>query len=450
MTNCYVDMTHPLYGYNAQSKDDNIIVAVNEEIRPCVRQKTSKYIELTEGTGHYYQSKDVPEDQLNCGPVKCLNTGTLWATPTEGKVGAKYRIRSRAENFALGFYAMYLNLTKAGDYTLKVTISDYNDTAQKNAYVYTQSFTAHTAGEHLRVIDLADSTIITQIGTGWKPGQEGIVFNVVIENTDTEKVTTQLGLSSLYIIADRSELRKFTNVLLSCLTSFTHNVTVDATDATCFGRQYDPASIEISKEITATTTSCNDWWLNPLQSMSKKMTSGIPVTDQFTVISKTIDGKEYGYLHLEDLYYEDCNSIFISGDTCSCSIMSNVPLTPGSNLELDEFIVLSQAHYATERGGVLVDKYYIGKDLLVTYNAERDVELIVANEKRLKSTKFRVIQKVVNTRGIEEYFVFNNVLITENSREFGVDGEITLSLTFVVSRDDDGNFYEIRRNMEDF
>lgn len=450
MAECYVDMTHPMYGYNAQSKDDTIIVAVNEEIRPCVRQKTKKYLEATAGTGHYYQRKDVPEDQLNCGPVKCLNTGTLWIQPTDGKVGAKYRIRSRAENFALGFFALYLNLPKAGGYKLQVTMSDYNDITQKDAYVYTQSFVAHAAGEHLRIIDLADASIIEQIGNGWKAAAEGVVFDITVESTDTDKVTQQIGLSSVYIIADRSELRKFANVLLSCLTSFTHNVTVDASDARCFGRQYDPSTVSISKDITATTTSCNDWWLNPLHSMSKKSTSGIPVTDQFTVTSKIIDGKEYGYLHLEDLYYEDCNSIIISGDTCDCSYMSNVPLTPGSNLEDDEFITLSQEHYATERGGVLVSPYYIGKDLLVTYNAERDVELIVANEKRLKSTKFRVIQKVVSTRGIEEYYVFNNVLITENSREFGTDGEITLSLTFVVNRDDDGNFYEIRRNMEDF
>ena len=56
---------------------------------------------------------------------------------------------------------------------------------------------------------------------------------------------------------------------------------------------------------------------------------------------------------------------------------------------------------------------------------------------------------VENTRGLKEYYVFNNVLITENSREFSTEGEITLSLSFTVSRDENGNFYEIRRNIED-
>ena len=75
--------------------------------------------------------------------------------------------------------------------------------------------------------------------------------------------------------------------------------------------------------------------------------------------------------------------------------------------------------------------------------------MIVANDKRLRNTHFRVIQEVENTCGIKEYYVFNNVLVTENSREFGTDGEVTLSLSFTVSRDENDNFYEIRRNVED-
>ena len=34
------------------------------------------------------------------------------------------------------------------------------------------------------------------------------------------------------------------------------------------------------------------------------------------------------------------------------------------------------------------------------------------------NTKFRVTQMVENTRGIKEYYVFNNVLVTEISRDW--------------------------------
>ena len=44
MSNCFVDMSHPMYGYNTQDRDNKIIVAINEEIRPVFGGKlTSKY-----------------------------------------------------------------------------------------------------------------------------------------------------------------------------------------------------------------------------------------------------------------------------------------------------------------------------------------------------------------------------------------------------------------------
>ena len=449
MSNCFVDMSHPMYGYNAQDKDNKIIVSITEEIRPCVRWKTSKQVQIPSGTLVSYVRKDVPEDQINCAPIKCLNTGTLYVNPADKKASAKFQVRSDADDFALGFNMLYLNLPKEGRYEFKAIVSDFKDLAQTNSYVYAYTFSTSAPGFVLRTVDFADTKVMTQTGTGWKPSDHGIVVTYEVTYKGEDALTGHIGFSSPSIVNDRSELRKFSNVLLSCLTSFTHNVSVPASDARCFGRQYDKSQVEITKEITATTTSCNDYWLNPLQSMSKKMTSGVPVTDSFTVEEITVDGKKYGSLVIPDLYYEDCNSIIVSSDRCACTYLSSMPLSPGVELEDDEFIALTQQYHGYSRGTVLVNPMYIGEKLIVTYNGERDVELIVANDKRLRNTHFRVIQEVENTRGIKEYYVFNNVLVTENSREFGTDGEVTLSLSFTVSRDENDNFYEIRRNVED-
>ena len=449
MSNCFVDMSHPMYGYNAQDKDSKIIVSITEEIRPCVRWKTSKQVQIPSGTLVSYVRKDVPEDQINCAPIKCLNTGTLYVNPADKKASAKFQVRSDADDFALGFNMLYLNLPKEGQYEFKAIVSDFKDLAQTNSYVYTYTFNTSAPGFVLRTVDFADTKVMTQTGTGWKPSDHGIVVTYEVTYKGEDALTGHIGFSSPSIVNDRSELRKFSNVLLSCLNSFTHNVSVPASDARCFGRQYDKSQVEITKEITATTTSCNDYWLNPLQSMSKKMTSGIPVTDSFTIEEITVDGKKYGSLVIPDLYYEDCNTIIVSSDRCACTYLSSMPLSPGVELEDDEFIALTQQYHGYSRGTVLVNPMYIGEKLIVTYNGERDVELIVANDKRLRNTHFRVIQEVENTRGIKEYYVFNNVLVTENSREFGTDGEVTLSLSFTVSRDENDNFYEIRRNVED-
>lgn len=449
MTNCNVDMSHPMYGYNTQDKDSQITVSITEDIKPCVRWKANKQTAIPKGSLVQYVRKDVPVDQINCNPSRCMNTGTLYIAPVNKVVKVQYQVRSVANDFALGFNMIYLNLSQVGQYELKVAVSDFFDTTQQNSYVYTYTFDNHTPGYVLRTIDFADTHVMTQTGTGWKVSDRGINISYQVTYKGDGVETAQIGFSTPMIVNDRSELRKFSNVLLSCLTSFTHNVSVPASDARCFGRAYDPSQVEITKEITATTTSCNDYWLNPLQSMSKKMTSGVPVTDVFTVEEYTVDGKRYGSFVIPDLYYEDCNTIIISSDRCDCTYLSMLPTSAGVALEDDEFIALTAENAGVERGTVLVNPMYIGEKLLVTYNGERDVELIVANDNRLRNTKFRVTQMVENTRGIKEYYVFNNVLVTELSRDYVTEGEITLSLSLTVSRDENGNFYEIRRNVED-
>ena len=449
MTNCNVDMSHPMYGYNTQDKDSQITVSITEDIKPCVRWKANKQTAIPTGSLVQYVRKDVPVDQINCNPSRCMNTGTLYIAPDKKVVKVQYQVRSVANDFALGFNMIYLNLIQVGQYELKVAVSDFFDTTQQNSYVYTYTFDNHTPGYVLRTIDFADTHVMTQTGTGWKVSDRGINISYQVTYKGDGVGANQIGFSTPMIVNDRSELRKFSNVLLSCLTSFTHNVSVPASDARCFGRAYDPSQVEITKEITATTTSCNDYWLNPLQSMSKKMTSGVPVTDVFPVEEYIVDGKRYGSFVIPDLYYEDCNTIIISSDRCDCTYLSMLPTSAGVALEDDEFIALTAENAGVERGTVLVNPMYIGEKLLVTYNGERDVELIVANDNRLRSTKFRVTQMVENTRGIKEYYVFNNVLVTELSRDYVTEGEITLSLSFTVSRDENGNFYEIRRNVED-
>lgn len=449
MTNCNVDMSHPMYGYNTQDKDSQITVSITEDIKPCVRWKANKQTAIPTGSLVQYVRKDVPVDQINCNPSRCMNTGTLYIAPDKKVVKVQYQVRSVANDFALGFNMIYLNLIQVGQYELKVAVSDFFDTTQQNSYVYTYTFDNHTPGYVLRTIDFSDTHVMTQTGTGWKVSDRGINISYQVTYKGDGVIANQIGFSTPMIVNDRSELRKFSNVLLSCLTSFTHNVSVPASDARCFGRAYDPSQVEITKEITATTTSCNDYWLNPLQSMSKKMTSGVPVTDVFPVEEYIVDGKRYGSFVIPDLYYEDCNTIIISSDRCDCTYLSMLPTSAGVALEDDEFIALTAENAGVERGTVLVNPMYIGEKLLVTYNGERDVELIVANDNRLRNTKFRVTQMVENTRGIKEYYVFNNVLVTELSRDYVTEGEITLSLSFTVSRDENGNFYEIRRNVED-
>ena len=81
MTNCNVDMSHPMYGYNTQDKDSQITVSITEDIKPCVRWKANKQTAIPTGSLVQYVRKDVPVDQINCNPSRCMNTGTLYIAP---------------------------------------------------------------------------------------------------------------------------------------------------------------------------------------------------------------------------------------------------------------------------------------------------------------------------------------------------------------------------------
>ena len=103
MTNCNVDMSHPMYGYNTQDKDSQITVSITEDIKPCVRWKANKQTAIPTGSLVQYVRKDVPVDQINCNPSRCMNTGTLYITPDNKVVKVQYQVRSVANDFALGF-----------------------------------------------------------------------------------------------------------------------------------------------------------------------------------------------------------------------------------------------------------------------------------------------------------------------------------------------------------
>ena len=174
MTNCNVDMSHPMYGYNTQDKDSQITVSITEDIKPCVRWKANKQTAIPTGSLVQYVRKDVPVDQINCNPSRCMNTGTLYIAPDNNVVKVQYQVRSVANDFALGFNMIYLNLSQVGQYELKVAVSDFFDTTQQNSYVYTYTFDNHTPGYVLRTIDFADTHVMTQTGTGWKVSDRGI------------------------------------------------------------------------------------------------------------------------------------------------------------------------------------------------------------------------------------------------------------------------------------
>lgn len=483
--NCNPKLSHPMYGYGKQDKSNVVIARVSEGINYLTEKSTRNYSAITKGTLGFFDPTLLPPDMIRCNEAKCHMSGTLWITPNQASnsdlsvgVGAKYQIRGDYTAAAFGMH--YLYLTYMGNDTLKVTakVSDYEDYNQVNSYSFTDFVKHNTFNANDFVVaqfDFADpSKITSQTGSGWQPGTRGITVTYTIEHVggtggtaiyryigsgtaseDEGKPFEELyqlmetvnpallaepiGISSIKTICSREELHKADNVLLSCLTSIAPSTSVDATDARCFGAGYDPDSISIEYAIEATTRSANDWWINPLERRGDKTIAGIPTTREFVVEEKTVNGKTFGYFELSDLY-AGCNSVIVSiGEDCRGYYLEPLSTPRITDVAQEEFITLYNPN--DDFGGTYLNKNHIGKTVLVTYDAEREVEHIIADDSKLNSFEVEFIVPVTGQTNNKQEWIRFYALITEHSVEYNTTDEASLSLTAQVIRRN-GRFYD--------
>lgn len=443
---CTVNLSHPTYGFNKQDKSNIINVRVSDKINYLTERSTKNYLEIGIGRLLSFDSIALPPDLIRCNEKRCHMSGTLYISPTAGVASAKYRIKGDYTRATFGFHFLYLTYLGNDTLTVRAKVSDYNDVNQTNSYTFTT--TVNHVGNGINdytvaQFDFSDVTrIASQTGNGWTPTQDGIVVTYTIshDNRQDTYVNEPIGISSIKTIACKDELHKADNVLLSCLESFNHNVSVSATDARCFGSGYDPDSIEVTTSIVATTRSHNDWWINPLERRGDKTVTGIPATRSFKVGRKSIGGVEYGYFELADLY-PGCNSVIISvGNNCAGTYLEPLGTPSVASVDIHEFVSISNPH-AGDFGSVYVNKKYIGQELLVTYDVETEVTHFVADEDKLNSfeAEFIIPRRRNNSQEIE-YVKFYGI-ITSNSQEFTNTEEVrlTLEVTFVRRN---GVFYD--------
>lgn len=446
MQGCTPKLTHPMYGYSKQDKNNVITVRVSDKINYLTELSTKNYQNITKGTFQSFDSLTLPEDLIRCNEKRCHMSGTLYIKPDgEGVVEASYAIRGDYSQAVFGYHYLYLTYLGEGKREVFVTVSDIRDRAQTNAYTYKTEVTGTgNAIDSFSIaqFDFADPmTITSQNGEGWKGSSEGVFVTYKIVNPDAQDtfLTEPVGISSIKTIACKSELHKSDNVLISCIESFSQEVSVDASDARCFGSGYDPESIEVTTSISGTTRSHNDFWLNPLESKGEKTVAGVPVTRVFKVKAKTVNGTEYGYFEMSDLYPQ-CNSVIISlGEGCNGMYLEPLQVPQVTPVDTSEFVAISNAN-AHDFGFAYVNKKYIGQDVLVTYDAETEVTHFVADDSRLNSFEAEFIIPRVSTTGKREYLKFYGI-ITSHSQEMTSSEEVALSMDVTFVRRD-GKFYE--------
>lgn len=443
--NCNPKLSHPMYGYGKQDKSSVVIARVSEGINYLNETSTKQWREITQGTLGFFDPVTLPPDMIRCNEVKCHMTGTLWVAPTSGAIKVKYQIRGDYTAAAFGLHYLYITYMGTDKLAVTAKVSDYQDYEQANSYSFTDVVNHNTFNEDDFVIaqfDFADPTkIASQTGNGWTPSNRGITVEYTIAHTNGADtfINEQIGISSIKTICSREELHKADNVLLSCLTSIAPNTSVDATDARCFGSGYDPDSVSVEWSLEATTRSNNDWWINPLERRGDVTIAGIPTTREFVVQEKVVNGTTYGYIELSDLY-AGCNSVIISlGEDCRGYYLEPLTTPRVAEVSQEEFITLYNPN--DDFGGTYLNKNHIGKTVLVTYDAEREVQHIVADDSKLNSFEVEFIVPVTGqSNNKQEWYKFY-ALITEHSIEFNTTDEASLSLTAQIIRRN-GRFYD--------
>lgn len=427
---------------NKLDEYSELAISITEELEACATIRTSKYISTVSATA-YFNPRKKPTDQLNCDPVGCHVTGTLFLT-AEGAnqpVEAKFISKSDSTNYVAGLVYYYVYFETAGTYPITTKISDIADTTQTNSYVYENDIVVTAPGYYPVMVDL--STVpASQTGTGWVATNRGITLDVSITSDDAEQVLTA-GISSISLFNSIHDLELNDTVILGCLDDFTGDYTVDPTDATCFGAEYDPATATVERTVTARKITPNAWKLNPFITKGEKTEGWIPETQEVTIETTTIDGVEYGMAQVSDRYEEECEFNYVALPS-NCDIVSgyftqvNSPVA----MKIDErqFIVL-------EDGVYLFNAEMVGETVLIRYAKTVEVTHYVGSTKAMKGRKAKMSRVRTLSDGTRQHFIFPKTLITSFPDTDGLE-ETTFAFTFQMFRDRFNKFFDMYETQE--
>lgn len=449
MARCKNDRLIDKIGIEKLDKTVEVEMSILADIDSCVKTNTKNYLSI-DGNTSSYNPYTVPADMFSCLPEGCKNSGTLTVTNGAGlATGGTFAVKADATEFVAGVVTYYIHFPAAGTYTVATTISDITDISQTNADVYTQDITVTGEGFFPVAIDLSQAPSSLN-GTGWVATESGILINIDVLAED-ELLVPVIGLSSIYIYNSIEDFEVNDTVKIGCLDEFAGDDTIDPTDATCFGAGYDPNSVTIERTVTGKKVTANYWKLNPLVQKSDQTIGWFPQTVEKTVVATTVNGVDYGYVQLPDMFLGECSFLLATiADNCNItdSMLNrlNTPVPLAVNEK--QYIVLNGSTTTeTDAGKILFHESLIGKNVVVNYPKEFEIDHYVANDNDLNSRKVRMAVPRMQTDGVKVLHIYNNVLVTSFPHTINTE-ETVFSFTLSIQRDRNNNFFEIARIKE--
>lgn len=421
---CRNDVYMRKIGVNKLDKSMEVDFDVQRNLPDCRRINASRYAS-TDAVAPTYSMYTVPENQIECMQMACVNSGTL-------KIGTGKSAIYKAENGA-GFANGVITFYVTSDVTVaEVIVSDTQ--ALTNGDKYTARLGGASAGGFkLAVVDLTEAG--TDVGTGWTPSDGYAYISIKLTGG------ADAGLSSIAVFEDMEDLMISTHVKVSCLTSIDGSWDLDVAESACFDRGYDTSTRpSFEKTIEGTKVTANYWRLNPMYKRGSAVQGFDIVTVERTIQSTTISGTSYGVVVIEDMNQNECG--FFS------AMLATAPCVDGEatldKISLPLAIALDEKHYVLGDAGsgvtnVIFNSRLVGQKALISYPRVASVEefLISADDVNEVRTRMSYVKK--HTDGFKYRFVYNNVLVTSFPDTIGED-ETSFSFTISIQPDEQGNY----------
>lgn len=446
MGKCANDAKFKMRGFQKLKNTAELYFNVNIDPDRCVLINTRDYIDISTGTTALYNRYLVPNDAFDCLPDGCVNTGTLQLTKTDladGDPSVTFRVDSDATEFYEGAMSYYVWVPEAGNYTVETMITDIGQaTPPVNADTYEYTITATGEGFYPVLVDFSQAPS-SVTGSGWQASEAGARVSVSIGNGEDEGSLT-VGVSTFYFYDSIEDLEISTMVVISCMTEDTMDLTIDATDASCWGSGYDADSTAVEKTLTGNAITANYGALNPMEGKGEIRDWFVMHQDEREVRATTENGTQYGYIQIADWNEEECGFLQLGIADCRIQntmfrrVMSPVPVA----LDERQFIIMDGSTDPLKAGKILVDASLIGQ-MITIYYAKREQRMVYAsNPDNIGKKRVRMHQEICNTDGSVTTYTYNNVYVTTFPlTNLTNTDETPVALTLAIHRDMNNVFF---------
>ena len=420
-------------GMKTLTDQTEIDIRVRRDLPDCKRMSAKNYSAIS-GAYTWNQFRK-PVNRFECMRRGCIISGLLMMAAANETV--TYHARYDAVEFSGGVITLYVYPDSAATYpiTLTVNISDASTFTNADSYEVTLTEAMVTDDGFIPVVvDLSETP--TDIGDGWTATSAGAYIQL-----SADKI---VGYSSIAIFDALEDFELLDVVKVTCLTTAGGASSLEMIEEACNESRYNDKVTQIPFEMTGTKVTPNYWKLNPMAGKGENTKGFVMTGVQKTVESHTIGSTSYGRIVLADAQQDVCGMFAIQiADDCNVTDAGMTQLSIPTPVALSErqFIVVPNTDGTTD---ILFNSALVGTDMLISYPQEVDVEEIRVNPDMLGDTHMSIVWVKYQSDQVKIVDIFDNVFLTSFPNTI-TNETAEFAFTFVVARDQNGDFYREQR-----